>query len=220
MEILGKSNNDYIPTLPVVQASTEDMKCFPSFLHKLRSVLSRDGAICVAPPPEWCDKSFPLPKASKMKMRRQPLLQPPFASLEVFKKVELDQCKVRTNRSLDIQNSCERACNYQFVTSQEITTVEAHQTVSEGSINHIGPFLAFHTKLIVATTMLSTFVMRKLRFGNWCSKASARRQLRLVCARRSSQRSEWHWEWEISSKNFTDDWNRKYRRIIYSSFDE
>lgn len=34
-------------TLPVVQAFKEDMKCSASFLLKLRSVLCRDGAVCV-----------------------------------------------------------------------------------------------------------------------------------------------------------------------------
>lgn len=50
MESAARSNNDNIPTIPVVQATTQDIKCFVSFIHNRRCVLLRDAADFLAPP--------------------------------------------------------------------------------------------------------------------------------------------------------------------------
>lgn len=76
-----------IETCTSILVQAEDMKCFFSFLRKMRSTLKRDGAICVIPPPEWRDSS-PDPNENTLETAGEPVLpHSPFASLKPHLKV-------------------------------------------------------------------------------------------------------------------------------------
>lgn len=45
------------------------LKCFSSIVYKLWSSLRSDGMVCIAPPPEWWAKYFPLLKQPKLQCK-------------------------------------------------------------------------------------------------------------------------------------------------------
>lgn len=147
MDSLAKSNNDDISTSPVLQATLEDMNCFASFVSQLGNFHSRDGVTCVAPPAKWSENYFLLSNATEMKMKRQLLPQLLFASPYVVKNVKRDQCKVRKDRSVDIQDNRRRVCDYPFLTSKACSIVGAHQRPSMAWDKTYRSFLSLSSKI-------------------------------------------------------------------------
>lgn len=119
----------------------------------------------------------PLPKETKIKRQRQLLTQPLFASSEDFEKIERHRFKVRESSSLVLRDNCRRFCDYQLVTTDGSTTFGNLRKLYESLDRTYQSFLGFSSKLIVASTILLTFKVDKLRPGNSCPEASRRRQL-------------------------------------------
>lgn len=139
----------------------QDMTCFSSFVFKLRNSLWSDGAVCKAPLPEWSYNYLPLSKAIKIKMWKQVLPQPPFRSSKVLKQVELDQCKVRKDKSLVIQDRVERDCEYPFVTAEESATVRGYRRLCKASEKMYRSYLGPSSEKILPTMTPSVLSTKK-----------------------------------------------------------
>lgn len=97
MDSHGNSGDTQIPTPSVVHATKEDLKCFTSFVYRIKHALSIDGAVCVAQTAGWLEHSDSLSKKTEMKLKRQLLPQTLFALLQIFEKnlsVTYAWCKI------------------------------------------------------------------------------------------------------------------------------
>lgn len=114
---------------------------------------------------------FVLSEVSKIKIRKHVLPQPPFASLEVFERVEFDQGKVGKDKNLVNQDSVKRFFGYPLVTSSWALLL----FVIGDSVRHgkklTGHTLVFYPRQVLPNMMFSAVSMKKSRFENWCMKA-------------------------------------------------
>lgn len=79
-----------------VEATNEDVTCFPSFLVRIWPWLVQYGAVCVISPSRWKHSSRKLSGVAKIAAREQSLSQLSFADGHVHKKVLHQQQQLET----------------------------------------------------------------------------------------------------------------------------
>lgn len=161
----------------VVQATTRNRKCFVSLVHNLRGLLLRDGGVWVAPPPELSGNNFPLPKLPKWKCKDSFCLKRNSFHERFLTRWKLINVRFYWTELLLFKSSAGMCATISSWHSEQALLLGLIRVSLRLGTNHIGPFLASHPKVIVASTILSTFVRKKSCFRNWCMKASTRRQM-------------------------------------------
>lgn len=142
----------------------QDMKCFSSSVFNLRHFPDSNGAVCVATLPEWSEHYLLLLNATKISMQKQFLPQPPIASLEILKKMALDQRRDQEDQSLVIELRVRCVCEYAFVTSKDSTPVGVYRRPCEALGKKYRSYLRIPSGKVLPMMMVSAVSMKPSRF--------------------------------------------------------
>lgn len=144
----------------------EDIKCFASFIHKLRPVLRRDKALCIAPLPKWCYQYDTVLKTTKIKMRSQLLPQAPFVSPQVLQRSSVTNTMYEKTTSSSFEPVMNEFMSISMLCLRIEFLLEIIAAFHGPQRKYINLFLAFHQHSLKTTILLPMFVRKRLCFGN------------------------------------------------------
>lgn len=180
------------------------MKRFSSSFYKLKSSLWRDETVCVAPASDCWDNYFPLSKPTRIKMPKEALSQAALVSIEVFKRVNLTSARFKKQKSLHTR---------QVQTCLLLSTYAIRSrcfccTLSETLLGMEQTVLAISCPLSEKNTINDdAFGLRDEEIAFWKLMHEGFKQKAtkvLLCSCSVSHLIQRDWEWQHSSKAFTD----------------